>query len=87
MSISLAGSEPKMTQEHLEELLSEGARKLCEGDENRNGESWQLHQERRTDAGTAGDRTQWPHPEREMVTGLGPKGAAARGFATQLGRS
>ena len=58
---------------YLEELLSEGARKLLQrAIENEVLEYLEAHRERRTDAGQRMIVRNGHHPERELVTGVGP---------------
>jgi putative transposase len=57
----------------LDELLREGARKLLqEGIESEVAEYLEEHRQRRTDAGQRAIVRNGHHPERELVTGIGP---------------
>ena len=71
--ISLAERAKDEGKSYLEELLSEGARKLLQtAIENEVAEYLEIHQERRTDAGQRAVVRNGHHPERELVTGIGP---------------
>jgi transposase-like protein len=71
--ISLAERAKDEGKSYLEELLSEGARKLLQtAIENEVAEYLEIHQERRTDAGQRAIVRNGHHPERELVTGIGP---------------
>src|SRR5258708_1622573 len=71
--ISLEERAKDEAKSYLEELLSEGARKLLQrAIENEVAEYLAIHQERRTDAGQRAIVRNGHHPERELVTGIGP---------------
>src|SRR3981081_1287233 len=71
--ISLAERAKDEGKSYLEELLSEGARKLLQtAIENEVADYLEIHQERRTDAGERAIVRNGPHPERELVSGIGP---------------
>jgi putative transposase len=71
--ISLEERAKDEAKSYLEELLSEGARKLLQtAIENEVAEYLEEHRERRTDAGQRAIVRNGHHPERELVTGVGP---------------
>jgi putative transposase len=71
--ISLEERAKDEAKSYLEELLSEGARKLLQrAVENEVGEYLEMHRERRTDEGQRAIVRNGHHPERELVTGIGP---------------
>ena len=71
--ISLEERAKDEAKSYLEELLSEGARKLLQrAVENEVAEYLEIHRERRTDAGQRAIVRNGHHPERELVTGIGP---------------
>jgi transposase-like protein len=71
--ISLEERAKDEAKSYLEELLSEGARKLPQtAIENEVAEYLEMHRERRTDAGGRAIVRNGHHPERELVTGIGP---------------
>src|SRR5258708_23648877 len=71
--ISLEERAKDEAKSYLEELLSEGARKLLQrAIENQVPEYLAIHQERLTDAGQRAIARKGHHAERELVTGIGP---------------
>jgi putative transposase len=71
--ISLEERAKDEAKSYLEELLSEGARKLLQtAIENEVAEYLEAHRERRIDAGQRAIVRNGHHPERELVTGVGP---------------
>jgi transposase-like protein len=71
--ISLEERAKDEAKSYLEELLSEGARKLLQtAIENEVVEYLETHRERRTDGGQRAIVRNGHHPERELVTGIGP---------------
>jgi putative transposase len=71
--ISLEERAQDEAKSYLEELLSEGARKLLQtAIENEVVEYLEAHRERRTEAGQRTIVRNGHHPERELVTGIGP---------------
>ena len=71
--ISLEERAKDEAKSYLEELLSEGARKLLQrAVENEVAEYLEMHRERRTDEGQRAIVGNGHHPERELVTGIGP---------------
>jgi transposase-like protein len=71
--ISLEERAKDEAKSYLEELLSEGARKLLQtAIENEVAEYLEEHRERRSDAGQRAIVRNGHHPERELVTGVGP---------------
>jgi putative transposase len=71
--ISLEERAKDEAKSYLEELLSEGARKLLQtAIENEVAEYLEEHRERRIDAGQRAIVRNGHHPERELVTGVGP---------------
>ena len=70
--ISLEERAKDEAKSYLEELLSEGARKLLQtAIENEVAEYLQVHRERRADTGGRAVVRNGHHPERELVTGVG----------------
>jgi putative transposase len=71
--ISLEERAQDEAKSYLEELLSEGARKLLQtAIENEVVEYLEAHRERRTETGQRAIVRNGHHPERELVTGVGP---------------
>ena len=71
--ISLEGRAQDEGKSYLEELLREGARKLLqEAIENEVAEYLEIHRERRSDCGQRAIVRNGYHPERELVSGVGP---------------
>ena len=71
--ISLEERAKDEAKSYLEELLSEGARKLLQAAiENEVAEYLEANRERRSDAGQRVIVRNGHHPERELVTGIGP---------------
>jgi putative transposase len=71
--ISLEERVKDEAKSYLEEILSEGARKLLQtAIENDVAEYLEEHRERRTDKGQRAIVRNGRHPERELVSGIGP---------------
>ena len=71
--ISLEERVKDEAKSYLEEILSEGARKLLQtAIENEVAEYLEEHRERRTDKGQRAIVRNGRHPERELVSGIGP---------------
>jgi putative transposase len=71
--ISLEERAKDEAKSYLEELLSEEARKLLQrAVENEVADYLEIHRQRRTDEGQRAIVRNGHHPERELVTGIGP---------------
>jgi hypothetical protein len=86
--ISLQERAKLEAKSYLEQLLSEGARKLLQAAiENEVSEYLQGHRDQRSELGERSVVSNGHVPERDLVTGVGPvKDSAAAGTASRWGK-